>query len=146
MNYKCLIFSIKEEYHFTLYYFLLQDNKVLYFSLHLNYPVQRSLYFMFQAFRTCAPLHSVFSLVPHTHSINTSRCTCIFLSQLSTMKSLSILLLLLVSELCIQIILEFAASSPSRLDYCQSASVSPSILVILHPCSLVHVFIPCPRQ
>ena len=44
-------------------------------DLHL-----RSSYFMFQAFCTCAPLHSAFSLVPHTHSINTSRCTCTFLS------------------------------------------------------------------
>ena len=110
-------------------------------DLHL-----RSLYFMFQAFRTCAPLHSVFSLVPHTCSINTSRHTCIFLSQLSTTKSLSILLLLLSSELCILIVLEFAVSSPSRLDYCQSASVSPLILVFLHPHSLVHMFIPHPRQ
>ena len=39
-----------------------------------------SLYFTFRAFCTCAPSHSVFSLIPRTHSINTSRCTCIFLS------------------------------------------------------------------
>ena len=44
-------------------------------DLHLQ-----SLYFMFWAFCTCAPLHSVFSLIPHTCSINTSRHTCIFLS------------------------------------------------------------------
>ena len=44
-------------------------------DLHLQ-----SLYFMFQASHTCAPLHSAFSLIPHTHSINTSRHTCKFLS------------------------------------------------------------------
>ena len=33
--------SIKKEHHSTLYYFQLQDNKVLYFSLHSNYPVQQ---------------------------------------------------------------------------------------------------------
>ena len=44
-------------------------------DLHL-----RSSYFAFRAFHACAPLHSVFSLVPHTRSINTSRHTCKFLS------------------------------------------------------------------
>ena len=44
-------------------------------DLHL-----RSSYFAFRAFRACAPSHSAFSLVPHTRSINTSRCTCTFLS------------------------------------------------------------------
>ena len=39
-----------------------------------------SSYFTFQAFHACAPSHSAFSLVPHTCSINTNRCTCIFLS------------------------------------------------------------------
>ena len=41
MNYKCLIFQLRKEHHSTLYYFHLKDNKVLYFSLHPNYPVQR---------------------------------------------------------------------------------------------------------
>ena len=44
-------------------------------DLHL-----RSSYFTFRAFRTCVPLHSAFSLVPRTRSINTSRRTCTFLS------------------------------------------------------------------
>ena len=44
-------------------------------DLHL-----RSSYFAFQAFRACAPLHSAFSLVPRTCSINTSRSICIFFS------------------------------------------------------------------
>ena len=44
-------------------------------DLHL-----RSSYFAFRAFRACAPSHSVFSLVPRTRSINTSRHTCTFLS------------------------------------------------------------------
>ena len=39
-------------------------------DLHLQ-----SLYFVFWTFCTCAPLHSVFSLVPCTCSINTSRHT-----------------------------------------------------------------------
>ena len=44
-------------------------------DLHLQ-----SLYFAFRAFRACAPSHSAFSLIPCTHSINTSRRTCTFLS------------------------------------------------------------------
>ena len=44
-------------------------------DLHLQ-----SLYFAFWAFHACAPLHSVFSLIPCTCSINTSRSTCIFFS------------------------------------------------------------------
>ena len=44
-------------------------------DLHL-----RSSYFAFRAFRACAPLHSAFSLIPRTRSINTSRRTCTFLS------------------------------------------------------------------
>ena len=47
------------------------------FSVDLH---SRSSYFVFRAFRACAPSHSAFSLIPHTRSINTSRCTCTFLS------------------------------------------------------------------
>ena len=43
-------------------------------------PHSQSSYFMFRAFCACVPSHSAFSLIPHTCSINTSRCTCIFLS------------------------------------------------------------------
>ena len=68
---------------FTLFYLFVYH----FISLLITFPFCFSidlhlwpLYFAFRAFHACAPLHSAFSLIPHTHSINTSRHTCIFLS------------------------------------------------------------------
>ena len=61
-----------------VYHFI---SSLITFPFHFSVDLHlQSSYFVFQAFHTCAPLHSAFSLIPHTHSINTSRHTCIFLS------------------------------------------------------------------
>ena len=64
-------------YLFVYHFISLLITFPFHFSVDLHL---QSLYLMFRAFHACAPLHSVFSLIPHTRSINTSRHTCKFLS------------------------------------------------------------------
>ena len=76
----CCYFFLPFIYPFYLfvYHFI---SSLITFPFHFSVDLHlQSSYFVFQAFHTCAPLHSAFSLIPHTHSINTSRCTCKFLS------------------------------------------------------------------
>ena len=65
-------------FYLFVYHFI---SSLITFPFHFSVDLHlQSLHFTFQAFHTCAPLHSAFSLIPCTHSINTSRHTCIFLS------------------------------------------------------------------
>ena len=65
-------------FYLFIYHFI---SLLITFPFHFSVDLHlRSSYFVFQAFHTCVPSHSVFSLVPCTCSINTSRHTCIFLS------------------------------------------------------------------